>query len=363
MSESCSNGSPTCDLGRDGLDILRLAASGRDGLARALDLPRFRGGQIARWVFDRGARDFGAMTDLPLSLRNGLAAMLGPIGPPTVVTSRGDGTVKELVRLGDGETIECVLMEHEWGRTACLSTQVGCPIGCVFCASGQGGLSRDLTGVEIAGQLLALAGGGPPPGHAVLMGSGEPLLNVANVLEALGLLCDGHAYSIPERNVTLSTVGSLRGIARLSESGRRIRLAVSIHAADPALRRRLIPRKLDPLPEVVAAARAYAEAARRRPTFEYVMLRGVNDGRGHADRLATLLGAGAHVNLVPYNSVPDGAFSPADPSALARFEEVLTGRGLNVSVRRSAGRRLGAGCGQLRGRISPERVRPRGEGT
>jgi len=350
MSESCSNGSPASRARRDGLDILRLVAAGRDELARALELPRYRGEQIARWVFDRGVRDFREMTDLPKSLRDELAAKLGPIGPPTVVTSRGDGTVKELTRLADGETVECVLMHHEWGRTACLSTQVGCPVGCVFCASGQGGLIRDMTGTEIAGQFLALAAGGPPPGHVVLMGSGEPLLNVASVLEALALLCDGRAYCIAERNVTLSTVGSVRGIGRLAESGRRVRLAVSVHAVDPALRARLVPRRLDPLPAVVSAARAYAEAARRRATFEYVMLRGVNDGQGHAEKLAALLGAGSHVNLIPCNDVPGGRFVPSEPSVVARFEEVLTGRGVNVSVRRSAGRLVGAGCGQLRAR-------------
>lgn len=356
MSESCSGVSSTHEPKRDGLDILRLVSAGRAELARALDLPRFRGEQIARWVFGRGARDFGAMTDLPLTLREALAASLGPIGPPVVATSGGNGAIKKLVRLGDGVTVECVLMDHEWGRTACLSTQVGCPIGCVFCASGQSGLVRNLTGEEIAGQLLALAADSPPPGRVVLMGSGEPLLNTGNVLDALGLICDGHAYGVPERNVTLSTVGSVRGIARLGESGRRIRLAVSVHTADPELRRRLIPREIDPLPEVVAAARAYGERARRRLTFECVMLRGVNDGHDQAEHLASLLGAGAHVNLVPYNTVPGGGFLASEGPVLARFEEVLTGRGLNVSVRRSAGRLFDAGCGQLRCR-----VRPRGE--
>lgn len=330
------------------MDLLRLLRDGPESLAVWLGEPRYRGAQIARWVFERGVADFAAMTDLPQALRERLCERLGPASPPVLSTFAARDSTKHLVGLHDGESVECVAMEQSWGPSACLSTQVGCPIGCVFCASGRDGVVRGLAAEEIAGQLLALRLRHGPIAHVVLMGMGEPLLNPGGVLPALGLLCDGVAFSVPERNVTLSTIGVVRGIRALAASGRRIRLAVSLHAADPELRARLVPLQPDPVDEVVAAAREYAEAARRRVTFECVLIEGVNDGASDAAALARLLRQGAHVNLIPLNPGARDDLRPPGEAAVRRFGKVLAEAGVNVSVRRSVGGSVEAACGQLR---------------
>ncbi len=348
MSASFCGQSESFSRLADGMDLLRLLRGGPEALAAWLGEPRYRGQQIARWICERGVADFAAMTDLPQRLRACLGERLGTAAPAITETATARDSTKHLIALHDGESVECVAMRQSWGLSACLSTQVGCPIGCVFCASGCDGLIRNLAPEEIAGQFLALRLLHGPISHAVLMGMGEPLLNATATLEALELLCDGAAFSVPERNVTISTVGVVRGIAALAESGRRVRLAVSVHAADPDLRARLVPRQPDRIADVVAAARAYAEGARRRVTYECVLIRDVNDDADHAVALARLLGAGAHVNLIPVNAGPRDGFSPPGEGAVRRFGKVLADGGVNVSVRRSVGGSVRAACGQLR---------------
>jgi 23S rRNA (adenine2503-C2)-methyltransferase len=335
---------------RDGFDLLRLLERGAGAVAAALGLPAYRERQIAEWLLRRGVVDVERMTDLPRALRDRLVAYFGALTPLVVESRSAEGALKLLIRLHDDRTIECVGMEHEWGAAACLSTQVGCPVGCVFCASGQSGLERNLEPAEIAGQLQALRTAYPAIHHVVLMGVGEPLLNPRGLLGALTLLTGEHAFGLAERNVTVSTVGAVRGIRQLAESGFRVRLAVSLHAADPVLRGTLIPAQPDDVAAVVAEAQRYAAAVRRRVTYEYVLLRDVNDSPADAAALAALVGGRAHVNLIPANPMPGGPWRPSEPEGARRFEEVLHRYGVNVTLRRSVGRTADAGCGQLRAR-------------
>jgi 23S rRNA (adenine2503-C2)-methyltransferase len=348
MSEFCSDDSTIPPPRHDGLDLLRGLAAGRGPLARSLSVPRYRVDQVVSWVFGRGVADLGAMTDLPVVLRGRLAERLDPIGPPIAEWHEAGDSTKYLVALHDGEQVECVAMAHPWGLAACLSSQVGCAVGCAFCASGAAGVVRNLEAEEITGQFLAIRLRHGAVGHAVLMGMGEPLLNPSGTLDSLRQLTDPALFALPERNVTVSTVGVARGIARLAESGLRVRLAVSIHAADPVLRRELIPREPDSLDDVLAAARAYEQHTRRRVTYECVLASGVNDSDACARALARLLGHGAHVNLIALNAVPGCTWGAPGEGAVRRFEKVLAGCGLKVSIRRSRGATAEAACGQLR---------------
>jgi 23S rRNA (adenine2503-C2)-methyltransferase len=345
-----SSGSSTAPPTGDGLDLLRRVSKGRRDVARYLGLPSYRGDQLCEWVFDKGVTDPDAMTNLPKDLRPRLPDLLGPLSPPILERSAGEDAEKLLVGIAQGDAVECVAMQRPWGLSACVSSQLGCAVGCRFCASGRSGLERNLAAEEIAGQVMAIAVDRETPRHVVFMGMGEPLLNLDGVLGALALLCDGHAYRIPEKNVTLSTVGWARGIDRLAASGRRVRLALSVHAGDPDLRAELIPHEPDPLPVALEAARRYEEATGRRITYEYALLEGVNDGTDQALGLARVLGAGAHVNLIDVNPVEGAGFVPASRGARRRFEEVLTSRGVNVTARRSVGGSADAACGQLRAR-------------
>lgn len=348
MSGFCSDGSTIPPPRHDGLDLLRGLAAGREQLAHWLAVPRYRVDQVVSWVLGRGVADFGAMTDLPAGLRAQLAGRLDPIGPAVAERLEAGDSTKYLVALHDGESVECVAMAHPWGLAACLSSQVGCAVGCAFCASGAAGVVRNLEPAEITGQFLAIRLRHGAVGHAVLMGMGEPLLNPSGTIDALRQLTDPALFALPQRNVTVSTVGVVRGIARLAESGLRVRLAVSVHAADPALRGELIPREPDPLPEVLAAARAYEQSTRRRVTYECVLANGVNDSEACARGLARLLGPGAHANLIALNPVPGCSWTAPGEGAVRRFEKVLAGCGLKVSIRRSRGATAEAACGQLR---------------
>jgi 23S rRNA (adenine2503-C2)-methyltransferase len=348
MSEFCCDDSTIPPPRHDGLDLLRGLAAGREQLARSLAVPRYRVDQIVSWVLGRGVVDLASMTDLPAALRRGLAERLGPIGPTVAECHEAGDSTKYLVGLHDGESVECVAMAHPWGLAACLSSQVGCAVGCVFCASGAAGVVRNLEAAEITGQFLAVRLRHGTVGHAVLMGMGEPLLNPSGTLDALRQLTDPALFALPERNVTVSTVGVVRGIARLAESGLRVRLAVSVHAGDPELRAELVPHQPDPLADVLAAARAYEQHTRRRVTYECVLVSGVNDSDGCARTLARALGAGAHVNLIALNAVPGCTWAAPGEGSLRRFEKVLAGCGLKVSIRRSRGATAEAACGQLR---------------
>jgi len=318
-------------------------------------MPAYRATQVRRWLFQKRAGAIEAMTDVPQKARGQLAAEFRIWTTEIARHRRGaDGTEKLLLELGDAQQVECVLLRDERQHaTACISTQVGCGMRCAFCASGLGGLVRNLTRGEIVEQMLRLEqllGPAERLSHVVVMGMGEPLANLDALLGALASATAPDALGISARRVTVSTVGLPAPMRRLAEMDCQYHLAVSLHAADDALRSRLVPanRKVG-IAAILAAADEYFSRTGRRVTFEYVLLAGVNDGVEDARRLAGLLGGRpALVNLISYNPVPGLPFRRPAPAAVARFTEVLARGGLNVVVRHRKGERINAACGQLR---------------
>ncbi len=307
--------------------------------------PPYRARQIWRWTA-RGATGFDAMTDLPLRLRDTLCERV-PFSSLTVVDEAraSDGTVKVLFTTADGRPVEAVLMRYRDGRRSlCLSSQSGCPLTCTFCATGQMRFGRNLEPSEIVDQALHFRRSCEVD-HAVFMGMGEPMLNLDAVLAACRLLPD---IGVSARRTAISTVGWIPGIERLAASELPVRLALSLHAADPALRSELMPvNDRYPLAEVIAACERYYARKRRRVFVEYVMLAGVNDSHGQAIQLAAALDPRVFkINLIPYN--PTGAgFEGSGPKAIDAFRAELERRGLSVTVRLTRGRDIDAACGQL----------------
>jgi 23S rRNA (adenine2503-C2)-methyltransferase len=320
-----------------------------------LGQPAYRLRQVWRWTA-QGAAGFGEMTDLPQALRDTLTdrVSFSTLTLKRQARSR-DGTVKALFHTHDGRPVEAVLMTYDDGRRSlCLSSQSGCPLTCTFCATGQMGFGRNLTADEILDQALhfrraAGEGNAPEPvDHAVFMGMGEPMMNLKNVLAA----CERLPYlGISHRRTAISTVGWIPGIERLRDTAMPIRLALSLHAADEALRSELMPvNDRYPLADVLAACRSYYERKRRRVFVEYVMLGGVNDSHAQAEQLAAVLDRRTFkVNLIPYN--PTGSpFRASSRKAIDAFTAQLERRGLDVTVRLTRGRDIDAACGQLAAR-------------
>jgi 23S rRNA (adenine2503-C2)-methyltransferase len=313
--------------------------------------PRYRAAQVWRWAA-RGADGFSTMSELPLTLRASLADAV-PFSTLTLEREAHatDGTIKALFRTQDARPVEAVLMRYRDGRhSICLSSQSGCPLTCTFCATGQMRFGRNLTAWEILDQALhfrRLA----PVDHAVFMGMGEPMMNLDNVLTACERLPD---LGITHRRTAISTIGWIPGIERLAADPMPIRLALSLHAADPALRSELMPvNERFPLPDVIAACQAYYARKRRRVFVEYVMLAGVNDSFAQAAQLAAVLDPRMFkVNLIPYNPT-DSGFTGSSPKAIAAFKDELERRGLSATVRLTRGRDIDAACGQLAARASP----------
>jgi 23S rRNA (adenine2503-C2)-methyltransferase len=310
--------------------------------------PRYRADQAWRWAA-RGAAGFTDMSDLPLGLRRTLSDAV-PFS--TLVVEReahaSDGTIKALFRTREGRPVETVLMVYRDGRRSiCLSSQSGCPLTCTFCATGQMRFGRNLTAAEILDQALHFRRLGPVD-HAAFMGMGEPMMNLDNVLAACRRLPD---LGITHRRTAISTIGWIPGIRRLAEDPMPIRLALSLHAADPALRTELMPvNERYPLLNVIAACEAYYERKRRKVFVEYVMLAGVNDSFAQAAQLATLLDPRMFkVNLIPYNPTGSG-FTGSTPKAIAAFRDELERHGLSATVRLTRGREIDAACGQLAAR-------------
>jgi 23S rRNA (adenine2503-C2)-methyltransferase len=319
--------------------------------------PGYRAKQIRKWVFARRADRFCQMTDLPAALRDELAAECR-IWTTEIATHQkaDDGSEKLLLRLHDGETVECVLLRDDRGHcTVCISTQVGCAMHCAFCASGMDGLVRNLTTGEILEQMLRLQqclGEDERLSHVVVMGMGEPLANLDGLLPALAAATSPEGLGIGARRITISTVGLPGGIRKLASLDTPYHLAVSLHATDDSLRDRIVPanRKAG-IGEVLAAADDYFEQTGRRVTFEYVLLAGVNDAPSDAQNLiARLRGRPALVNLIPFNPVEELPFGAPSPAAVARFAEILNEGGLTVKTRYRKGDKIDAACGQLRRR-------------
>jgi 23S rRNA (adenine2503-C2)-methyltransferase len=316
--------------------------------------PAWRAAAIHRWLHGRRAASFADMTDLPRELRVDLEADFRIWTTSIAVHKRADdGTEKLLLELADRQRIECVLLRDGDRRTVCISSQVGCAMGCVFCASGIDGVVRNLTTGEIVEQLLRLAALLPADerlSHIVVMGMGEPLANLDRLLPALAAAQDPQGLGISQRRITISTVGLPPGIDRLAAANPGYHLAVSLHAADDELRTRLVPvNKAIGLADVMAAADRYWETSGRRLTFEYVLLGGVNDAPEQAADLARLMGRrAALVNVIPYNAVAGMPWKEPTQHARERFLDVLRDAGVNVQVRRRKGARIDAACGQLR---------------
>jgi 23S rRNA (adenine2503-C2)-methyltransferase len=334
-----------------------------DGLRdRLIELgqPAYRVEQIWRAVYRDLAASYGEITTLPASLRDELEKRL-PLGRPAVEAERESpdrGTRKTLLRLSDGETIETVAMRYDDRRTVCVSTQVGCAMGCRICATGRGGLTRDLTTGEIVGQVLHVARelqrAGERLTNVVYMGMGEPFANYDATLGSIRRLNDPRGFGLGARSFTVSTVGIVPGIERFTDEGLQANLAVSLHAADDELRTRLLPiNRTYPLGPLLRACRRYVERTNRRITFEVALIDGINDAPSHARGLADLLrGLLCHVNLIPFNPVPGTDWKRSPNARVDRFSQVLAERGVPVTVRVRRGVEIQAGCGQLRGRRS-----------
>jgi len=338
-------------------------------LVLSLGEPGYRAKQLLRWVYRRLASSFEEMTDLPPAFRQRLAGntRLHSLAARHEVAGP-DGTIKTLFTLADGRSIETVLMPYpgDGGRvryTVCASTQVGCAVGCPFCATGQQGFERHLTPGEIIDQVLyfarCLRGGKAPAGQAagqvsnvVFMGMGEPLANYAALWQAIETLNSPEAFGLGARNMVISTAGFVPGIERLSREKLQVGLAVSLHAADNALRDRLVPlNRKYPLEMLLPACRRYVEANKRRLTIEYVLFGGINDSLPRARSLAGLLrGMGGHVNLIPANDTADPVFRPPLRPAVLAFASELRRLHINCTVRQPRGLEISAGCGQLRSR-------------
>ena len=319
---------------------------------KALGQPPFRAKQVYSWLH-KGVRSYEEMTNLPKNLRDRLGENY-PIQAPTVVRrqeSRKDGTIKYLWQLSDGNCVETVLMRYHYGNTVCISTEVGCRMGCAFCASTLGGLVRRLEPFEMLDQVLfTQVDSGLPISHIVLMGIGEPLDNFDNVMRFLELVNSAEGMNISMRHISLSTCGLVPKIDELAKRNLQLTLSVSLHAPNDGIRDTIMPvNKLYPSHELIDACRRYYEATSRRISFEYAMIGGVNDSRENAKELIRRMkGLPCHFNLIPLNHVEESPLKPSTREAVAAFQKTLESGGIPATVRRTLGGDIDASCGQLR---------------
>ena len=319
---------------------------------KAWGQPAFRAKQVFTWLH-KGVGSYQEMTNLPQSLRQQLEESY-PLYRPQVVRkqqSQKDGTIKYLWRLSDGNCVETVLMRYHYGNTVCISTEVGCAMGCAFCASTLGGLVRRLEPHEMLDQVLfTQIDSGLPVSHIVLMGIGEPLDNFDNVLRFLELVNSPDGMNISMRHISLSTCGLVPKIYKLAEHKLQLTLSVSLHAPTNEIRSTIMPvNKAYPVEALLAACRRYYEATGRRISFEYAMIHGVNDTEAAAKQLLQdLKGLPAHVNLIPLNHVEESPLKPSTRQAVQRFQKLLEDGGVPATVRRTLGGDIDASCGQLR---------------
>ncbi len=338
--------------------------------------PAYRAEQVGRAIFRSGATDFASVTDLPSGLRERLAERFR-IAPPEVLArvEADDGaTTKVLLDLGAGAAVEAVRMAYDpedasvAGRartTICVSTQVGCAMGCVFCATGQQGFTRNLTTAEILAQVLHFVREGGDAGvgritNIVFMGMGEPLANYARTLDAVRWLVDEHGLNLRQRGITISTVGLRSGIRRLAAEGLQVNLTISLHAPDDELRRQLIPSAAGTtIDDLVHSAREYVASTGRRVTFAYALLDGVNDNVEQARHLAARVrGLQSHVNLIPYNPTAGEGLRRPTRDRVAAFQRTLQAQGVNATVRIERGAAIAAACGQLRTDVAAAQSAP-----
>ena len=320
--------------------------------------PAFRAKQVYTWLH-KGVRSYEEMTNLPKSLRDTLAREY-PINAPQVVRkqeSARDGTIKYLWQLSDGNCVETVLMRYNYGNTVCISTEVGCRMGCAFCASTIGGLVRKLEPFEMLDEVLfTQVDSGLPISHIVLMGIGEPLDNFDNVMRFLELVNSEAGMNISMRHISLSTCGLVPKIDALAEKKLQLTLSVSLHAPNDAIRNTIMPvNKAYPSDQLLSACRRYYEATSRRISFEYAMIDGVNDSLENARELIfRLKGLPCHFNLIPLNHVEESPLKPSSRESVAAFQKELEKGGITATVRRTLGGDIDASCGQLRRKYQKE---------
>lgn len=324
--------------------------------------PSFRAKQVFAWLH-QGARSFSEMSNLSKALRDRLAASYDIYVPEVArkQQSQKDGTVKYLWRLWDGNCVETVLMRYHHGNTVCISSEVGCPMGCRFCASTLGGLVRRLAPSELLDQVLFTSlDSGVEISNIVLMGIGEPLDNFENVLRFLELVNCKEGMNIGMRHISLSTCGLVDRIDELAEKRLQLTLSVSLHAPDDESRSAIMPiNRRYPVDTLLAACRRYFEKTGRRVSFEYTMIDGVSDHEAQAELLAKKLrGLSAHVNLIPLNRVEESSLRPSSRQAIAKFQQILERHGIPATVRRSLGGDIDASCGQLRRNYTKHTAQP-----
>lgn len=318
-----------------------------------LGLPKFRAKQIYRWLHKAFVTDFSQMSDLSLELRHILDDnfVIFHCTIEKKLVSEYDGTIKYLFKLNDGELIESVLMQYKYGYTVCVSSQVGCRMGCSFCASTLSGVVRSLTPSEILSQIYMISlDNNIRVSHVVMMGMGEPFDNYDNVLKFLALVSDENGVNISMRHISLSTCGIVPGIMKLMEENLQLTLSISLHAPNDEIRSSMMPvNKKWGVRELIDACKKYTNTTSRRISFEYAMVNGVNDSEECAYELAELLrGMLCHINLIPVNEVTETSCKRSSPARIKRFSDVLSAKGFAVTVRRELGADINAACGQLR---------------
>lgn len=318
---------------------------------------KFRAEQLFKWVYKRGVKDFDLMSDISKSFRETLKTSFCLI-KPTIYQKQvsSDGTVKLLLELEDGDKVETVLMRYNYGNVACVSSEVGCNMGCAFCASGLLKKKRELKVSEILGQVLVLndlltsEGKGERITHVVVMGTGEPFDNYDNVMDFIRILNHPHGLEIGARHITVSTCGIVPKIYDYAREGLQINLAISLHAPSDEIRHKIMPiSRVYPLNDLMEAVKYYEKTAGRRVTFEYILLKGINDSKKDAEDLAKLIkGTLAYVNLIPYNEVNEMKYRRSESSSVKEFMDTLMKKGVNATIRKEFGSDIDAACGQLR---------------
>ena len=342
------------------LDLKSMTLPELKELMADLGQPAFRAGQLFSWLHEKRAGSFDEMTNLPAALRRELAerCTLTRLTVLHELVSRLDGTRKYLYRLADGNCIETVLMHYHHGTSLCISTQVGCRMGCKFCASTLAGLVRSLTPAEMLDEIYTLTReSGQRVSNVVLMGIGEPLDNFENVMKFMRILSSPQGYNLSLRHLSLSTCGLVDRIYELAEQKLGLTLSISLHAPNDAIRSQTMPiNKRYDIEELLGACRYYFEKTGRRISFEYALIEGVNDEIAHANELADRLkGMAAHVNLIPVNPVKERGFKRGSRQRIEAFQKALEQRGVNATVRRELGADINAACGQLRREYDQQR--------
>jgi len=342
--------------------LLSLPPEGLKAWIQEKQQPAHRLVQIKQWLLLKRCMSFSDMSDLPKSLRDDLASAFTLYSEEIEIHKIAeDDTRKLILKLQDGNRIECVLMKEESRRTVCVSTQVGCAMGCVFCASGIDGVVRNLKSYEILEQMILARNLLPESerlSHVVIMGMGEPMANLDNLLEALEIACSPKGLGLSARHITISTVGLPIKIKQLADTGKQYHLAVSLHAPNDEIRSKIVPTNAKiGIHEVLDAADYFQEVTGRQVTFEYILLGGINDQDDHAHELAALLRKRkAHVNLIPFNRVQGLPFAKPEQEAVHEFVRILKASGQTVTVRKRKGADIDAACGQLR-RASGQRLK------